>query len=114
MYDSAAAGAQDILDGARAAIEVTPPLRHRRWCHDVADSPATEHGATAERHDRIPGPMYFQHRDWSRRGTRERGTQRPCNRRDGGDDVGASHASRVTMNAPADIPVAKIRPRSMP
>src|SRR5262249_52662374 len=81
---------RDILDGrTRAAIQVAPPLRHRRRCHDVAVSAAAEHRATVERHYRVGGAVYLQDRDGSRRRTRKRDTQRPGNRRDGGNDVSA-------------------------
>jgi len=73
-----------ILDRSWAAIQLPPPLRHRRRSHDVAVPTTAEHRATVKRHDRIGGPMYFEHGHRSRRGTRKGGAQRPGNRRDGG------------------------------
>ena len=71
-------------------------------------------GATVERHHVIGGAMDLQDRDRLRRGARKPGAERAGNRRDGGENIRAFAASRLAMNAPADIPVAKTRPRSMP
>ena len=107
VHDSAAACArQDILDGARAAIpggatmsltpprpSMAPPLNGTTGSA-VPCTSSTETGRDGAHGNAVPN-------DPATGAMAETMSAR-------------SHASRAAMNAPADIPVAKTRPRSMP